>query len=70
MICPKCNGTGKNKFSYTQRYNVEYPCDYDGCVNGIVHCCDGVQAQLDQAIDETHKGTRAIGLRHGIKGKN
>ena len=56
MICPKCNGTGKNKFSYTQRYNVEYPCDYDGCVNGIVHCCDGIQAQPDEALDETHKG--------------
>ena len=40
MHCPKCNGTGKLKFSYTQRYKVEYSCDYDGSVNGIIHCCE------------------------------
>ena len=52
MHCPKCNGTGKLKFSNTQRYRVEHSCDYDGCVNGIVHCCDGVQAQPDEAKKE------------------
>ena len=19
------------------------PCDYEGCVNGIIHCCDGLE---------------------------
>ena len=37
MICPKCNGSGKLKFSYTQRYEIEYPCDYDGAVNSQHH---------------------------------
>ena len=41
MLCPKCNGTGKLKFSYTQRYKVLNNCDYEGCVCGIVNCCDG-----------------------------
>ena len=45
MLCPKCNGTGKVKFSYTQRYNVLNNCDYEGCVGGVVHCCDGIQEQ-------------------------
>ena len=45
MLCPKCNGTGKNKFSYTQRYNVLNICNYEGYVNGIVNCSDGIQEQ-------------------------
>ena len=45
MICPKCNGTGKNKFSYTQRYTAWNNCDYEGCVGGIINCCDGIQEQ-------------------------
>ena len=45
MLCPKCHGTGKIKFSYTQRYNVLNNCDYEGCVGGIINCCDGVQEQ-------------------------
>ena len=53
MICPKCNGTGKNKFSYTQRYTAWNNCDYEGCVGGIVNCCEGVQAQPDEAKKET-----------------
>ena len=61
MICPKCNSTGKVKFSYTQRYNVLNICNYEGCVGGIINCCDGVQEQPDEAIDETHKGTRVDG---------
>ena len=59
MICPKCNGTGKVNFSYTQRCNVLNICNYEGCVGGIINCCGGVQEQpdeADKAIDETHKG--------------
>ena len=55
MICPKCYGTGRLTLPHTVDYKVEFKCDYDGCVNGIVHCCDGVQAQPDEAINETHK---------------
>ena len=58
MICPKCNGTGKVKFSYTQRYTAWNNCDYEGCVGGVVHCCEGIQEQPkiiknnnDQPID-------------------
>ena len=56
MLCPKCNGTGKVNFSYTKRYNVWNNCDYEGCVGGIINCCDGIQEQPDGALDETHKG--------------
>jgi hypothetical protein len=45
MNCPKCNGTGRLSFAYTQQYKVGYRCDYEGCINGIVHCCDGIQEQ-------------------------
>ena len=48
MICPKCNGTGKVKFSYTQRYTAWNNCDYEGCVGGIINCCDGIQEQPDR----------------------
>ena len=47
MICPKCYGTGRITLPHTVDYKVESKCDYDGCVNGIVHCCDGVQAQSE-----------------------
>ena len=52
MICPKCNGTGKVKFSYKQRYTAWNNCDYEGCVGGIINCCDGIQEQpeIDEAI--------------------
>ena len=56
MICLKCNGTGKFKFSYTQRYTAWNNCDYEGCVGGIIICCDGIQERPDEALDETHKG--------------
>ena len=48
MICPKCHGTGRITFAYTVNYKVESKYDYDGCVNGIVHCCDGIQAQSEE----------------------
>ena len=49
MICPKCYGTGRITLPHRVDDKVESKCDYDGCVNGIVHCCDGVQAQPDEA---------------------
>ena len=36
--------------------------NYEGCVGGIVNCCEGVQAQLDEAIDETHKEAGVDGV--------
>ena len=51
MICPKCNGTGKVKFSYTQRYNVLNICNYEGCVEGIVNCCNGIQEQPNNSCN-------------------
>ena len=55
MNCPKCHGTGRLSFAYTQRYKVGYRCDYEGCMSGIIHCCDGIQEQPEEAKDETHK---------------
>ena len=49
MTCPKCNGTGKVKYSYTQRYNVLNNCDYEGCVGGIINFCDGIQEQPEMS---------------------
>jgi len=51
MLCPKCHGTGKIKFSYTQRYTVFNNCDYEGCVGGIVNCCDGIQEQPNNSCN-------------------
>ena len=48
MICPKCYGTGRITLPHRVDDKVESKCDYDGCVNGIVHCCDGVQAQSEE----------------------
>ncbi len=45
--------TGKVKFSYTQRYTVWNNCNYEGCVGGVINCCDGIQEQPVEAIDET-----------------
>ena len=36
--------------------------NYEGCVGGIVNCCEGVQAQPDEAIDETHKEAGVDGV--------
>ena len=55
MICPKCHGTGKISFSYTVRYKVGSICDYEGCVEGIVHCCDGIQAQPVDGVEPNEK---------------
>ena len=57
MNCPKCHGTGRTTFAYTVNYKVDSKCDYDGCVNGIVHCCDGVQVQAE--MDEAKDGDMA-----------
>ncbi len=34
MNCPQCHGKGQIN---------QMPCDYDGCHNGFIHCCDGDQ---------------------------
>ena len=66
MICPKCNGTGKIKFSYTQRYNVLNNCDYEGCIEGTVHCCDGLQEQPNNSCnsDRSHYNVTSHGTRN------
>ncbi len=57
MLCPRCHGTGKltgTIAGVTQCYPL-IPCDYDGCVQGHVHCCDGLAAQPD--TETTNQGT-------------
>lgn len=48
MLCPKCHGTGWIKLNLAGPFRQDmvdmYTCDYDGCVNGRVHCCDGLMA--------------------------
>lgn len=56
MICPKCHGVGSvpvrpDRDSAGVRVGVAVPCDYPGCVDGIVHCCDGVQETPEPATD-------------------
>jgi|TARA_R100001086_G_scaffold36187_1_gene16316 hypothetical protein len=57
MMCPKCHGKGLVPMYMVEHVHIEgvlagklTKCDYDGCVNGIVHCCDGLQN------NETEKG--------------
>ncbi len=49
MHCPKCHGKGVIPLYQLRYAHVEgsfagrpTACDYVGCVNGIVHCCDGL----------------------------
>ena len=46
MMCPQCHGHGRIRqrpLDLGGFYWLELPCPYDGCVNGIIHCCDGLQ---------------------------
>jgi DnaJ-class molecular chaperone len=46
MMCPQCHGHGRvrqRRLDLGGFYWLELPCPYDGCINGIVHCCDGLQ---------------------------
>lgn len=50
MICPRCHGSGwvfwhPPDVPFSQTFADLYPCDYEGCVNGHVHCCDGLTEQ-------------------------
>ena len=47
-IYPKCHDTGRTTFTYTVNCKVEFKCNYDGGVNGIVRCCDGIQVQSEE----------------------
>ena len=52
MNCPKCHGTGFILMHQLEHAHAEgalamrrVECDYDGCTNGIIHCCDGLQEE-------------------------
>lgn len=49
MNCPKCHGTGMIQMRHLSHAHVEgalatrpVACDYEGCISGITHCCDGL----------------------------
>ena len=48
MNCPKCRGAAMIPgrllivASTETNPNQLYPCDYEGCHQGLVHCCDGI----------------------------
>lgn len=49
MICPRCNGKGRiTKPAEAKRAADSFAfvlCDYPGCVDGTVQCCEGDQEQ-------------------------
>mgnify|MGYP005833761607 FL=1 len=54
MNCPKCSGAAMIPgrllaFASTETNpNQLYPCDYEGCHAGLVHCCDGLEEGWDE----------------------
>ena len=53
MNCPKCHGKGTIRLNQLTFARIEGShgnrpilCDYEGCVNGIVNCCDGLEEQI------------------------
>jgi hypothetical protein len=53
MNCPKCHGTGMVPMYQLNHAHVEgalagrpTQCDYEGCIDGIIHCCDGLQDEM------------------------
>jgi hypothetical protein len=59
MNCPKCSGAAMipgrllTVASTETNPNQLYPCDYEGCHQGLVHCCDGIA----EGWDDTDKWT-------------
>jgi hypothetical protein len=53
MNCPKCHGTGLvlREFSQFSQKDFMEHCDY-GCINGIIHCCDGEDVDQQKDMDE------------------
>ena len=53
MNCPKCEGAAMIPgrllivASTETNPNQLYPCDYEGCHQGLVHCCDGIAEGWD-----------------------
>ena len=53
MNCPKCRGAamipGRLLIVASTETNPTqlYPCDYEGCHQGLVHCCDGIAEGWD-----------------------
>ena len=44
MICPACQGTGLIQ-TYPEPFLMRHiPCDYPGCHQGRLHCCEGDRA--------------------------
>lgn len=49
MICPKCHGEAVITVpGYYPEWVKVVPCDYDGCHNGQVSCCEGPNRSLEQ----------------------
>lgn len=52
MNCPRCFGVGFIKgyegvdFDSDDIVDIWYLCSYEGCHNGVVHCCAGENVDL------------------------
>ena len=65
-LCPKCHGTGLIRVTRTivkspnatALRSFETRCDYEGCVGGVVYCCEGDQAEDMDWLAETHERVR------------
>ena len=60
MNCPKCHGTGIIQMHQLNHAHVEgalalrpTKCDYEGCINGITHCCDGLTENGEFNVTKT-----------------
>lgn len=49
MNCPQCHGKGQIN---------QLPCNYNGCHNGFIHCCDGDKEMENQPQDSKYKNCR------------
>ena len=57
MLCPKCHGKGEIAtivWSGSEGRYQHRSCNYPGCHNGQVDCCDGLQETPPKDTDREH----------------
>jgi hypothetical protein len=61
MNCPKCHGKAwipmyrlDNAKIMGSMASYLVKCDYEGCVHGIVNCCDGLQVNQERSNEDNN----------------